>query len=283
MERRSALKARIASIEALLDVVRTMKSLAAVHMQQAEQSVVAARRYAEIVGTAFADALTLVDAAVRTVPSQPAGRRAVLLFCSEHGFVGALNDAVLGAAAEGVGEDDLVFIVGARGAGLAAERGLAIAGQWSMATHAAGVPGLARRISAEALSRAEAAGVAHLDMLHPRFAAAGERTIERVRLLPPDLERLSASMGPVPPLLNLSKQELVDRVSEEYFFAALTTAMMEALLSESAARFAAMSAAQENIERKLDDLQLQERQSRQEEITTELLDLVTGSEAALRT
>ena len=56
---------------------------------------------------------------------------------------------------------------------------------------------------------------------------------------------------------------------------------MEALAGENTARVAAMSAAHDNIERKLEDLRRQEDQLRQSEITTELIDVVTGSEALL--
>ena len=54
---------------------------------------------------------------------------------------------------------------------------------------------------------------------------------------------------------------------------------VESLASESAARFAAMEAAHGNVSGKLDQLRQEARQARQAEITTELLDLVTGAEA----
>jgi F-type H+-transporting ATPase subunit gamma len=40
-----------------------------------------------------------------------------------------------------------------------------------------------------------------------------------------------------------------------------------------------MESAGENIEAKLDELRRAEREGRQEEITTELLDIITGAEA----
>ena len=54
---------------------------------------------------------------------------------------------------------------------------------------------------------------------------------------------------------------------------------MESFASENGARLATMEAARANIDKKLDDLAQDERQRRQDEITTELLDIVTGAEA----
>jgi len=56
---------------------------------------------------------------------------------------------------------------------------------------------------------------------------------------------------------------------------------LESLAAENAARLAAMSAAHDNIGRKLEDLTRAEHQLRQDAVTTELLDVVTGSEALL--
>lgn len=83
----------------------------------------------------------------------------------------------------------------------------------------------------------------------------------------------------VPPLHNLPAEALLEKLIADYVFALLTEAAFEALASENAARFAAMASAHDNVSQKLDQLRQDARQARQEEITTELLDLVTGAEA----
>jgi len=65
----------------------------------------------------------------------------------------------------------------------------------------------------------------------------------------------------------------------EYVFALLTEAAVESIASENAARFAAMESAHENVSKKLAGLQENAHQARQTEITSELLDLMTGAEA----
>jgi F-type H+-transporting ATPase subunit gamma len=65
----------------------------------------------------------------------------------------------------------------------------------------------------------------------------------------------------------------------EYAFALLTETAVESTASENAARFAAMESAHDNVTRKLSALRQSAHQARRTEITSELLDLITGTEA----
>jgi hypothetical protein len=72
---------------------------------------------------------------------------------------------------------------------------------------------------------------------------------------------------------------LLEKLVADYVFALLTESAVEGLAAENAARFAAMDAAHDNVSKKLEQLRQDARQARQDEITTELLDRVTGAEA----
>ena len=58
-------------------------------------------------------------------------------------------------------------------------------------------------------------------------------------------------------------------------------AATEALAAENAARLAATGGAHENVERRLGELRLREGLLRQEAVTGELLDVITGAEMLL--
>jgi F-type H+-transporting ATPase subunit gamma len=70
-------------------------------------------------------------------------------------------------------------------------------------------------------------------------------------------------------------------LADEYLFAEVTHAIMESLISENAARLRVMESADHNIGDKLEDMVRNEHTLRQEAITSELLDVVTGAEAIL--
>jgi len=69
------------------------------------------------------------------------------------------------------------------------------------------------------------------------------------------------------------------RLAEEYVYAALVGAAMESFAAENDARLATMQSARQNIAETLENLHGAAVRIRQEEITAELLELVTGAEA----
>ena len=110
-----------------------------------------------------------------------------------------------------------------------------------------------------------------------RFSSAA--TVERRLLFPLDLASFAVKATGLPPLHNLAPAVLLENLIAEYVIALLTEAAIESFASENAARFSAMESAHDNISKKLDRLQEEARQERQAEITTELIDVVTGAEA----
>lgn len=92
----------------------------------------------------------------------------------------------------------------------------------------------------------------------------------------------AASLGPAQPreapLHNLDGGVLFERLVSEYVFGLLTEATIESIVSENAARFAAMEAAHDNVSKRLSQLRQAAHQQQQSEITAEFLDLITGAE-----
>ncbi|HZD26523.1 MAG TPA: F0F1 ATP synthase subunit gamma, partial [Alphaproteobacteria bacterium] len=139
MERLSRLEQRLASLRELQNVITAMRSLAAVRVQEARTVLAGERAYAAVVDSALASALPLLGEDGE--PAPPAGgETVVLLFGSEHGFVGAFNDRLLDAAAALVpsGRPGLLA-VGTRAALTADERDLVPLWREPQATRAAGI------------------------------------------------------------------------------------------------------------------------------------------------
>jgi len=242
-------------------------------VQEAQEALAGMRAHAGIVEDAVVAAATLLR---RDAPEAPdAGApEALIVICSEHGFVGALNERLLDLAQPRAAGRRLI-VVGRRGAALAAERGMTAGAALAMATHVGGVPRAAREIAA---ALAGTAGVEAAFAEHARGAAAAPKLR---RILPLDPAALGRPPPAGPPLHHLAPQALVERLSREYLFAELARALMEALASENAARLRAMENADRNIDDTLHDLTRRARTRRQEAITSELLDVVTGADAIL--
>ncbi len=260
----------------LQDLTAALRALAASHVQEAQGALAGIRRYTAAIESAIArGAALLPETGGRRLPQEPTGRGVLIVACSEHGFVGAFNEHILDRA-EAAREAGLeLAVVGRRGAMLADERGLDVRWRFPMATHVGGVLGVARRV-ADRLATTTTAGA-----VFGRYKRGGESAVEEMSILPLDPALLIAAQARSPPLHHLATEELLERLAEEYLVARITRAVMESLASENGARLRMMETADRNIDHKLDALGRREQSLRQEAVTAELVDVVTGAEAVL--
>jgi F-type H+-transporting ATPase subunit gamma len=150
-----------------------------------------------------------------------------------------------------------------------------------MPTHVDAVIGFANRL-ADALYGYVAAGtIEKVDILFSRSLAGSGILIDRHSLLPIDFSRFAGPIENEPPLITLPPEILLERLAAEYVFAQLCQAAMHAFEAENEARMLAMASAKTNIESKLGRLSQQERRLRQEEITSEIIELAAGAEALM--
>ncbi|GAA4337397.1 FoF1 ATP synthase subunit gamma [Pigmentiphaga soli] len=277
-QRLSELHDRVATVRQLGGVVSALRGIAASRAQQSRGLLEGVRAYADIVAQAIAQALTLLPVGAGDGPPAPGRRPALLLFCAEQGFAGPFSDAVFDAAGGPPAEAELM-VVGSRGVRLAQARGLRVAWQAPMVSQAASAGALANRIAAMLEDRMREGDIARVDMVFARPAAGGEIAVERRSLLPLDLRHIAPARMRQPPLVNLPPPLLLERLAAEYLFAALNEAVLYGFAAENTARMTAMAAARAHIDRRLEELAREERLARQDEITEEVVELASGTEA----
>lgn len=276
----------------LQSVVRTMKTISAVAIRRHELAEQAMARYRETVELGLQVVLRDLDRAGdgAEAGSPAGGRTAVVLVGSEIGLCGAFNDrlvtfALESLAASGVDAGDrLVLTIGARAdASWRAEAEPPAGHEEAPAT----VEALAHTVGA-VLTRLdhwrEEKSVERLVLFYHRPGEEGGAVPVRARLLPIDplwLEalharpwvsrRLPVSIGP--------PEALLRQLIRQLLFARVFTAVIQSRTAEHAERLAAMQAADRSIADTIDDLHVAHRQKRQNVITAELLDIISGYEA----
>lgn len=279
MTRLAEIEAHAAGMAALLDIVAAMRSMAGMRMQEAWRTLPGIRRYGEALTGAIGRALPLLPPSP-TFSGAATGKRALILCAAEHGFVGGLNERLLEAAESTRRPGDLFFVLGSRGAVSAEERGLKPYWSAPLATRCAGAQETARRLAAELYRLMSEGRIGCIELIFARAEPSEAPRVEKRFLLPLDL---SPEPRLQPPLHNLSPQQLLEKLVFEYILGFLTETIVEAIAAENAARFAAMQAAHDNVGKALETLKRQAGQVRQTEITTELLELISGSGALGRT
>jgi F-type H+-transporting ATPase subunit gamma len=279
-ERLPEVQTRLETLHELREIVVAMRAMAAARVQEAQAAIDGTRAYARVVADAIAEALPLLPRAPARGIAPGNAPQGIVVFMTEHGFTGAFNDELVDAARHAMDGEEALFVIGSRGHALVEERGLTPAWATQMAVHAGAVTQSARRIADELYRRFARGGLAGVDMLYFRDRGGGRRMLERHSLLPVDLKQYGMRHRDQPPLTNLPPQTLLDGLLAEYVFAQFAHAAMESFASENGARLAVMQSAREKLDERLTDLQSLERRLRQEQITSELLELVTGAEAA---
>lgn len=278
-------EARLGAVRDLQGLVSAMRTLAASRVQQAQAALPALRAYAREVAEAIASALDLLPAPApprrgpRRAPA-PAGASGLILFCAEHGFAGAHSRRVLEAARAPGRAEPAFFVLGSRGVAHAEEHGVRPSWTHPMATQAAAVPDLARRVTEELYRRFSAGSLGAVEVVFARQAPSGRPELVRRPLLPVPPDALRAPRRRRRVLVHLEPRRLLELLAGEYFYAGLAHAAMESLGSENAARLATLQGAKDSLERTADELGGLQRRLRQEQITAEILEIVVGAETA---
>lgn len=276
VEQLQRLKARISSLQELRDLMRAMRALAASHVQEAQGALEGIRRYVEVIEDAIAEGAALLsESGGRALAAAPGGSDVLIVVCSEHGFTGAFNEQLLDRAVAELKAGRQLGIVGRRGAVLAEERNLGVAWSLPMATRVGGVLGVTRRV-ADRLANAVTARI-----VFGSYRKGGRFDVATKIILPLAPTLLAGAVRGSRPLHHLDANVLLQRLAGEYLFAEINRCIMESLASENAARLQVMEAADHNIGDKLEQLSRRQRNVRQESITSELLDIVTGTDAML--
>lgn len=248
-------------------------------MQQAHAILDSVRLYTSVIQEAMTEAAREVLLPARS--SEAPGRGGlVVAFGSEHGFVGAFNERVLTHAAAQRQATGELLVVGSRAVLVAGERHHEVSWSCPMASQVGAVDDVALRVAERIGCSGALRETARVILVYARGSGGAASQMVTETLLPFDIRPyLPSRMDRPRPLSNLPPEDLLDGLIGELLFAQLAHAATESFASESAARLGAMESAADNIGKKLDDLARAEREMRQEEITTELLDIVTGAEA----
>lgn len=278
-DRLSDISSQIQNVRQLNGVVTAIRGIAGSRAQRGRSLLAGIEAYSAVVSRAIGEALKLLPAEALAVPSHGRSKRGLILFCAEQGFAGAFSERVFEAAGAADVEASVNFVVGTRGSTVASER--RIKAEWSMAmtTRVDGVADFANTLS-EALYRYLARDtLVAVDIVVPR-SVAGSVRVDRHSLLPIDYGRFAGQKDQAPPLITLAPDLLLEHLAAEYIYAQLCEAAMHALVAENQARMIAMLAAKNNTDAKLASLTRREQQLRQEEITTEIVELAAGAAAA---
>ncbi|MGA2192507.1 MAG: FoF1 ATP synthase subunit gamma [Nitrospirota bacterium] len=263
------------SYKSILGIVKAMKALSAANIRKGGAALNHTRRYRELVDGAASAALSLPG--VSLLPH--GGRKLLVAFGSQYGLCGAFNERVLKETEDSVAA--LPEVVGLVYVGKRlSDRAPDLPGLSAWKLDAPGsIEGIGDAMNALLSLVYEKYKSGEFDELYfisPEFTDESLSVMKR-KVLPPDF-RPGVSLDDVP-LVYIDPRELMEGLIEEHLYIYLYSTALEAIIAENETRMRSMDFAAKNIKKRVDDLTQSFNYAFQEEVTGELLEIISGYEA----
>jgi F-type H+-transporting ATPase subunit gamma len=281
------LRRRIKSVQSTQKITRAMEMIAASRIMKAQRRVLQARPYAEQIHEVIKGLAVANEVREHPLLSQhpDTGRVAVLVNTSDRGLAGAYNANVLKVAEatireeERAGKDVELYVVGRKGTGYFTYRGRRAARTWEGLTDEPTMEG-ASGVAQVMMDRYSSGELERVWLVYTDFKSALTQAPVRMELLPVKPEEFAGGEEIAPEFLfEPEPEQLLDRLIPRYVEAKVFHGLLEASASEHAARQRAMKAATDNADDVKNSLSRVMNQARQDQITTELSEIVSGAEA----
>jgi F-type H+-transporting ATPase subunit gamma len=280
---------RIRSVQSTKKITRAMELIASSRIVKAQARVEASRPYAEQLTKAMEDVAsrsTSIDHPLLE-HRESATKIGVLVITSDRGLAGAYNANVLKIAEQLLQEirgrvmEPVLYVIGKKGVGYFRFRGVPMQASWQ------GFSEVPPYEEAERVGRALIKDFAdgEIDELHAAytdFRSAFTLRATTKRFLPIAPEEVTGKgLGVVHPeyLFEPEPEEILDHLLPQYVVTKVYAGLLESAASENAARRRAMKAATDNAEDLVKILTRQANRARQDEITTEIMEIVGGAES----
>ena len=286
METLEGLRKRIATTKNLRSIVSSMKTLSAVSVGQYEKAAKALNTYTKTIQ----DGLHVVLKSHKASSKKSTEKKAIaVVFGSDPGLVGRFNKAIAKYAASHLEENNFSL---SKTTFVAVGKSLAIKlhAQDCKPDYSFSMPGSVKNITKLAhtlvinLNEIKSkTGASHIFMYYNRKTNHSINESYASRLLPLDesfFEEICSEKWPSNqiPLCPGNAEENLAAFIEQLLFIEIHRAIAESLASEHMTRMISMQAAEKNIDEHLDIMNNHYQQKRQESITEELLDVVSGAE-----
>jgi F-type H+-transporting ATPase subunit gamma len=293
MESTRDIKNRIKSITNIKQITRAMEMVAANRLKKAEGRATSSRPYTQNITSILSNLTGSTPEKAHFVePKEDVKKIMVLLITSDKGLCGAYNTNAIQNTVRFLKENSekeiTLQLMGKKGNIFFRNRPYTIGEYYAETVEEIGLSSLKagdHKVSEIVAKMIEDFEGGHFDEIHlfyTKFKTVMKSNPAKVRLLP--LENIDAEAGDKKALqgdsiLEPSSEAIFSKLLPKYLECQLRQAIFESLTAEYASRRMAMIAASENAEEIIDDLTQVYNKARQEAITKELLEVVSGSEA----
>jgi F-type H+-transporting ATPase subunit gamma len=289
------LRGRIRTVQATKKITRAMELIAASRIVKAQQRVAAAVPYSEQITEVVKD---LAAAGGSTSSPLLAGRETVgniayVVITADRGLCGGYNAGVQRAAEGEIkadvlqGRDYSVIAVGRKAESYFRFRGYKIKAKFAGFSDAPSYAN-AKEIGQHVVDLFVNGEVDRVELIYTRFISAGSQEVVQRPLVPLERDTVAGGDGrpggeEAGPAADFEYEPdpttILDSLLPKYIEARIYAALLNAAASEHAFRQRAMKSATDNADELIKNLSRIMNRARQDSITTEIMEIVSGAEA----
>ena len=282
------IKGRIGSVKSTLKITSAMKLVASAKLRKAQQTIEGMRPYERKLqgmldhliasGAKMSGEYTRTPATGENAPRQ---RVALVAFASNSSLCGAFNANAFRLATEAVrsygNADVTVYSIGRKMADAMRKCGHPSPEDYQkLADKPSYAP--ATELAEKLMDDFREGRLDRVELVYNHFVSSGKQVPVRETLLPMGEIAGVAKESGIDYILEPSASELLEDLLPKSLKLKFYTALLDSNASEHAARTVAMQTATDNGEDLLQEITLQYNKSRQQKITSEILDLAGGSQ-----
>lgn len=276
------LQERIKSVSSIQQVTKAMKMVAAAKVKKAQEKMEISRPYSRNTQDLICRILPQVSSAnIPLVGTRDVKNRAIIVITSDRGFAGSFNSSVIRLAEKEIekfGKDKVqVFCLGKKASEYFSKRDYNVVQSfydfWKDMTF-----DTASEISETFIGAFNNLKVDEVYVIYNRFRTLASQDLMIEKVLPIDftedynVKNYNYDYEP-------NQERIVESLLPKHLKVQMWQQMLESYSSEEAARMIAMDNATENAKEIIKELKLEFNKARQAAITTEMLEIVSGSEA----
>jgi F-type H+-transporting ATPase subunit gamma len=275
------LRRRIRSVKNTAQITKAMQMVAAAKMRKAQAAALAGRPYQEMLTRVLAAIKGRVESSSHELLAvRPVNRELILIFSTDKGLCGPLNTNLFRELSDTNRDKTEFAVMGRKAVQYVARTRQNLTADFALkdAVHFADIRPIARFASEKFVS----GEIDQVRVLYPKFVNTLTQQPVFRNLLPVPAEELDiegdanrdAKRGEY--LFEPDAQGVLDAILPHYIAFQLFQMALNARASEHSARMVAMKNATDNAKELIKDLTLEYNKVRQENITTELLEITTA-------
>ena len=279
-----SIKKRIVSVKNTRQITKAMKMVSAAKLRRAQENVVAARPYAKKLGEVLQSLSASLEGDLHPLLEKREAKKLLLIvLTSDRGLCGGFNTNLCKAAdryikeKSGLYEQISVMTVGRKGHEFIRSRYTV----YKSFSNILAKPNYqtAAMLAQEVIDGFVAGEYDQVELLYNSFRTVMTQDITFQQMLPVVPEAGSADETPVEFIYEPSVDELLAEILPKNIEVQIFKAMLETVAGEHGARMTAMDSASKNANEMIGKLTLQYNRARQAAITTELMEIISGSES----